>query len=238
VAKGPSHRVGLFKVRPASRLRRCGNGPGRGMGKGLPNKISPARRTKSRRPRTSPWAAWESLSEEIRRCQLCPLGRTRTHAVVYRGSLTPRIVFVGEAPGAEEDRTGIPFVGRSGARLNAAVERLGLTASDFGVLNVLKCRPPGNRFDRAAARTCRPYLDRQLALLLPDIVVPLGASALRAFDPKAPPMLEAAGHPRGTSSVSMFPLLHPAAALRSRRWARRWNDDLDALGKWLSRRLA
>ena len=179
-------------------------------------------------------AAWEELSEEIRHCQLCPLGRTRTQAVVYRGSLTPRLVFVGEAPGAAEDRVGIPFVGRAGARLDAAIERLGLSPSEFGILNVLKCRPPQNRFDPAAARTCRPYLDRQLELLRPRVLVPLGRSALRALDPRAPPVLEAAGHPRLYGPVAMFPLLHPAAAMRSRRWAERWDRDISALGEWLA----
>jgi uracil-DNA glycosylase len=181
---------------------------------------------------------WAQLSREIRTCQRCPLGQTRTHAVVYRGSLRPRVVFVGEAPGVLEDRTGIPFVGRSGRQLDAAIERLGLGSSEFGVLNVLKCHPPGNRFDRSAARTCRPYLDRQLALLRPEVVVTLGASALRAIDPGAPAVLTAAGRPRTSVPWSVFPLLHPAAALRSRRWAKRWEDDLGALGAWLAARRA
>ncbi|HXY46964.1 MAG TPA: uracil-DNA glycosylase [Thermoplasmata archaeon] len=179
-------------------------------------------------------AAWEQLSEEIRRCQRCPLGRTRIQAVVYRGSLTPRVVFVGEAPGAAEDRAGIPFVGRSGARLDAAIERLGLTPPEFGVLNVLKCRPPRNRFDPTAARTCRPYLERQLELLRPTVLVPLGRSALRALDPRAPSVLRAAGRPRSSGPVAVFPLLHPAAALRSRRWAERWDRDVSSLGEWLA----
>jgi uracil-DNA glycosylase len=143
-------------------------------------------------------------------------------------------VFVGEAPGTLEDRTGIPFVGRSGRRLDAAIERLGLEPSEFGVLNILKCRPPKNRFDRSAARTCRPYLDRQLALLRPTRIVTLGVSALRAFDLHAPPLLTVAGHPRPTRTWRVFPLLHPAAALRSRRWADRWERDLTALGEWLA----
>jgi len=175
------------------------------------------------------------LTREIQGCRRCPLGSTRTQAVVYRGSLTPRVVFVGEAPGAAEDRAGIPFVGRSGRRLDAAIARIGLTARDFGVLNVLKCRPPGNRFDRAAARTCRPFLDRQLDLLRAPILVTLGASALRAVDPSAPAMLAASGHPRVLGRRSLFPLIHPAAALRSRRLAERWSHDVDALRAWLPR---
>jgi uracil-DNA glycosylase len=177
---------------------------------------------------------WDELSHEIRTCPLCHLAKTRTHAVTYRGSLAPRILFVGEAPGAAEDRAGLPFVGRSGARLDAAVERLHLAPEDFGVLNVLKCRPPGNRFDLRAARVCRPYLDRQLALLRPEILVPLGRWALLAFEPKAPPLLQVAGRPRAAGGWTLFPLLHPAAGLRSRRWKERWEADLGRLGEWLA----
>jgi DNA polymerase len=181
-------------------------------------------------------AAWIRLSGEIRACRRCPLGSTRTHAVVYRGSLRPRVVFLGEAPGAEEDRVGLPFVGRAGARLDAAIDFLGLAESDFGVLNVLKCRPPGNHFDRRAARTCRPFLDRQLALLRPAVVVTLGAHALRTLDPVAPAVLRAAGRPRRFGDRELFPLIHPAAAMRSRRWAERWEHDLSAFRRWWSAR--
>ena len=177
---------------------------------------------------------WVRLTQEIEACRRCPLGATRTRAVVYRGSLTPRVVFVGEAPGAAEDREGWPFVGRSGRRLDAAIGRLGLDATAFGVLNVLKCRPPENRFDRSAARTCRPFLDRQLELLEPRLLVSLGAVALHAIEPDAPPVLEAAGSPRPNGPRALFPLIHPAAALRSRRLADRWTRDVDALGRWLA----
>jgi len=143
------------------------------------------------------------------------------------------VVFIGEAPGVLEDRAGLPFVGRSGRELDRAVERLGLAAREFGVLNVLKCRPPENRFDPRAARTCRPYLDRQLALLRPEAIVTLGARALATVDPHAPPMLRAAGHPRPLGGTPHFPLIHPAAALRSRRLRERWERDLGALARWL-----
>jgi DNA polymerase len=169
---------------------------------------------------------------EIRACQRCPLGATRTQAVVYRGSLRPRIVFVGEAPGAEEDRLGQPFVGRSGARLDAAIRELGLEEDSVGILNVLKCRPPANRFDRSAARTCRPFLDRQLALLAPQVVVTLGAHALEALDPEAPRVMRSAGRAREGKVRPIFPMIHPAAAIRSRRWAERWTHDLVAFRRW------
>ncbi len=156
--------------------------------------------------------------------------------MVYRGSLEPRVVFVGEAPGAEEDRAGVPFVGRAGRLLDAAIAQLGDGLGSFGVLNVLKCRPPGNRFDVRAARVCRPYLARQLALLGPRLLVPLGARALRELDPAAPPLLKAAGIPRRDPEGRwVFPLVHPAASFRSRRLKERWEHDVAALGRWLRR---
>jgi uracil-DNA glycosylase len=156
--------------------------------------------------------------------------------VVYRGGLRPDVVFVGEAPGADEDRVGVPFVGRSGARLDAAIREIGLADGTFGVLNVLKCRPPGNRFDRRAARTCRPFLDRQLAMLAPRVVVTLGAHALRAIDPGAPPVLQAAGQVRTGTAPPVFPLIHPAAAMRSRRWGERWTHDVREFRRWWTSR--
>jgi uracil-DNA glycosylase len=177
--------------------------------------------------------ALEALAREVRACTLCPLSQSRTHAVVYRGSLRPRVVFVGEAPGAAEDRAGVPFVGRSGRLLDRALAGLGAAVGEYGVLNVLKCRPPANRFDRSAAATCRPYLDRQLALLRPRLLVPLGAKAWAALAPGGPPILQAAGAPYRTALGWLFPLIHPAAALRSTRRRERWERDVGALGRWL-----
>ena len=176
--------------------------------------------------------AWSSLRREVETCTRCPLHRSRTHAVFYRGGARPRLVVVGEAPGAEEDRRGLPFVGRAGRRLDTALAALGLSEEEVGILNVLKCRPPGNRFVPAAARSCRPYLDRQLAILDPPRLVSLGARALAALDPGAPPILRCAGQPRRALGRPLFPLVHPAA-IRSRALARRWQDDLAALGSWL-----
>jgi uracil-DNA glycosylase len=127
----------------------------------------------------------------------------------------------------------VPFVGRSGKLLDRAVGELGATLGAYGVLNVLKCRPPENRFDPHAAATCRPYLWRQLELLEPRVLAPLGARALRALDPAAPPILQAAGVPRPGPTAWLFPLVHPAAALRSRRLRARWEGDVRALGRWL-----
>ena len=180
-------------------------------------------------------AVWKELTHEIEECTRCPLHATRTHVVVYRGSLAPRIVFVGEAPGAAEDRQGLPFVGASGRRLDVAISTLGLAPDQYGILNLLKCRPPNNRFDPKAAATCRPFLDRQLAILRPQLLVTLGGSALRAFLPEASAMLESSGRPRRAGNWTIFPLLHPAATMRSRRFQVRWTEDLSQLKEHLAR---
>ena len=200
----------------------------------LPPSPAPSSTSLPRGSRGSRTRAFRALSEEIRGCTLCPLAQGRTQAVVYRGSLRPNVVFVGEAPGAEEDRQGIPFVGRSGRLLDRAIADLGPALGEYGVLNVIKCRPPRNRFDPRAARACRPYLDRQLDLLRPRVLVPLGARAWTALAPRAPPILQAAGSPRPGPDAWLFPLIHPAAALRSRRWHERWDRDVLALGGWLA----
>jgi uracil-DNA glycosylase len=161
------------------------------------------------------------------------LGATRAHAVIYRGGRWPSLVFVGEAPGAEEDRQGLPFVGRSGRLLDALLPQLPLGPAEIGILNVVKCRPLHNRFDPGAARACRPFLDRQLDLLRPEWIASLGRHALRALDPSAPPILRCAGTPRSSPRGPLFPLLHPAAALRSRRFKERWERDGERLATWL-----
>lgn len=119
--------------------------------------------------------------------------------------------------------------------LDEAIEGLGPVLGPFGVLNLLKCRPPGNRFDPEAARTCRPFLDRQLALLRPEGLVSLGAKALSALSPEAPRVLRSAGRPLAWGDGWLFPMLHPAATLRARRWRERWDHDTVALGRWLRR---
>lgn len=179
-------------------------------------------------------ASWDELAELAATCTACPLHRTRTQVVLFRGSRRPRVLFVGEAPGAEEDRLGVPFVGRAGSRLDAAAADLGLAPDDWAVINLVKCRPPGNRFVRRSADRCRPFLDRQIELLDPAWIVTLGRHALQALDPGAPPITEAAGKERSRDPRRLFPLLHPAAPLHDPRLRDRWASDLGRLRAVLS----
>ena len=178
-------------------------------------------------------AAWKALGREIERCRRCSLGFLRTHVAIHRGGLRPRVLFVGEAPGRKEDLQGVPFVGPAGRRLDGAIASLGLRPSDVAVVNVIKCRPPDNRFDPEAARACRPFLTRQVLFLRPRAVVPLGRRALEAFRPDALPITTAAGKRLRWRGRLLFPMVHPAAPMHSKRFARRWERDLRSLGKAL-----
>jgi DNA polymerase len=125
----------------------------------------------------------ESLAAECGACRRCGLAATRQQVVVGRGNPNARLLLVGEAPGAEEEACGQPFVGRSGRLLEAMLAAAGLDSErDLYIANVLKCRPPGNRKpSRTEIETCRPWLERQIALVRPQLVLLVGATALEAL---------------------------------------------------------
>ncbi|RME73770.1 MAG: uracil-DNA glycosylase, partial [Planctomycetota bacterium] len=123
-----------------------------------------------------------ALAKEVARCTRCPLARTRRNTVFGEGSSSARLLFVGEGPGAEEDRTGRPFVGRAGQLLDRMIAAMGLAREAVYIANVVKCRPPGNRTPTAdEVACCLPYLERQIAAIDPELIVALGASAARAL---------------------------------------------------------
>jgi uracil-DNA glycosylase len=187
------------------------------------------------RTRRRSLSEWRRLNREIDHCRRCPLGNLRKYVVIHRGSLRPRVLFVGEAPGASEDRVGIPFVGAAGKRLDRLVAQLGLLESEFAVINVIKCHPPANKFSTEAAVACRPFLARQIEFLQPIMIVPLGVSALSAFRPDLLPISRAAGWLSRWRGLLFFPLIHPAAAARSGTLKRRWEHDGKSLARVLSR---
>lgn len=123
-----------------------------------------------------------AIAEEVRKCCCCGLGETRTNPVPGEGNPEARLVFVGEAPGADEDAQGRPFVGRAGQLLDKMIQAMGLQRGDVFICNILKCRPPGNRDPRPdEIINCMPYLTRQLSLIRPEIIVALGAHAARTL---------------------------------------------------------
>ena len=157
----------------------------------------------------------DTVASEVRVCPLCDLSRTRTMAVPGAGLATARILFIGEGPGWNEDQQGLPFVGAAGKFLNELLALAGLKRSDVFITNVVKCRPPGNRDplpDEIAA--CSGYLDRQLALIDPLLVVTLGRfSMARWFSGEKISKIH--GQARQFGRHMVMPMYHPAAALRS-----------------------
>jgi uracil-DNA glycosylase family 4 len=124
----------------------------------------------------------EKIAEEVRLCRQCGLGSLRTNAVPGEGNPNTRIMFVGEAPGADEDAQGRPFVGRAGQLLDKVIDACGLKRSEVFIGNILKCRPPENRDPRPEEIiSCLPYLQRQIEIIDPEIIVALGAHAARTL---------------------------------------------------------
>ncbi|HEY5143634.1 MAG TPA: uracil-DNA glycosylase [Solirubrobacteraceae bacterium] len=156
-----------------------------------------------------------------RTCARCPqLAQTRTQVVFGAGNADADLMFVGEAPGRDEDEQGLPFVGRSGQLLNTLLGEIGLQRDDVFIANVLKCRPPQNRDPHPEEiERCSPYLWRQLELIQPTVVVTLGnfATKLLRGDPAGIRAIHGRAEERvlGPRRVRLFPVYHPAAALRS-----------------------
>jgi uracil-DNA glycosylase family 4 len=127
-------------------------------------------------------AELEKIAGEVNQCRKCELGSLRTNTVPGEGNTNARIMFVGEAPGADEDAQGRPFVGRAGQLLDRIIEACGLKRSDVFIGNILKCRPPENRDPRAEEIiSCLPYLQRQIEIIEPEIIVALGAHAAKTL---------------------------------------------------------
>lgn len=157
------------------------------------------------------------LADAVKGCTRCRLARGRTNAVPGEGAADAAVMFIGEGPGYHEDQQGRPFVGAAGQLLDELIEGIGLRRREVFIANVLKCRPPENR-DPAPdeAEACRPYLDRQIELIDPKVIVLLGRHALQAHFSDAQ-ISRARGVPRRRDGRTFLPVYHPAAALRQLR---------------------
>ena len=177
---------------------------------------------------------WSALSERVAACTRCDLHTTRTQTVFGVGNRTARWMFIGEAPGAEEDRQGEPFVGRAGQLLTSMLKALGFAREDVYIANVLKCRPPGNRDPRPEeARCCRDYLERQIELVAPTLIVAIGRIAAQNLLGTDMPLakLRGAVHALGPGRRPVLVTYHPAYLLRSPGEKRKaWQDLLLAKG--------
>ncbi|HTW07226.1 MAG TPA: uracil-DNA glycosylase [Acidimicrobiales bacterium] len=160
--------------------------------------------------------ALAQLGTEAASCTRCRLASGRTNVVFGMGNPRARLMFVGEAPGEQEDLQGLPFVGRSGQLLDRLVlEEMGLTREDCYIANTLKCRPPGNRDPLPdETETCWPYLAQQLDLIAPVVVVTLGNFATRLLLGTAEPISRLRGRAYPYRAGHLVPTFHPSAALR------------------------
>ena len=154
------------------------------------------------------------------------------------GNADADLMFVGEAPGAEEDRQGIPFVGRSGELLTAMLAEVGIAREDVFIANTLKCRPPDNRDPLPSEiETCSPWLAEQIRLIQPQVVATLGNFATKLLREDPTGITKVHGTPStrtfGNRSVTLFPLFHPAAALRSRSVSDLMRRDIATLARML-----
>lgn len=161
-------------------------------------------------------SALSLLAEQASTCTRCPLADSRTHVVFGMGNPTADLMFVGEGPGAEEDEQGLPFVGRSGRLLDRLVlDEMGLTREDFFITNTVKCRPPGNRNPRPdEIAACRSYLERQLDLIDPTVVVTLGNFATRLLLATDVGITRLRGHSYPYRRGVLIPTVHPSFVLR------------------------
>ena len=180
---------------------------------------APARNRDDVRAQATACPDLSSLAAAVSRCEACELAKTRTQTVFMDGRGTSGLLFVGEAPGADEDRIGLPFVGRAGQLLTDIITKgMGLAREEVHIANVLKCRPPGNRDPTVPEKdTCTPWLERQIELTAPRAIVPLGkhaANFLLGLEPETP-----MGRTRGRVHVrdgrTLVPTYHPAYLLRN-----------------------
>jgi len=156
----------------------------------------------------------DNISSEVVSCRNCRLCETRKKAVPGEGSSKARLMFVGEAPGEQEDFQGRPFVGAAGKLLTELLASINLSREEVYITNIAKCRPPNNRPPRKdEAAACRPYLERQITLIQPSVICPMGNSAIHALINSDNPVTEIHGIPFEVGGKTFFPLYHPAAAL-------------------------
>jgi DNA polymerase len=166
------------------------------------------------------------LCNQVQACQKCILSQGRTNAVPGEGPEDADIMFIGEGPGFHEDRQGIPFVGAAGNYLNELLAKIDLKREDVYITNVVKCRPPGNRDPQPQEiEACRPYLDKQIALIRPRLIVTLGRFSMQRYFPGAS-ISRIHGQSKRVGSIIYYPMFHPAAALHQPRWRSLLEEDI------------
>ncbi len=166
------------------------------------------------------------LYEEIAACQRCELAKGRTQTVPGEGPENAEIMFIGEAPGFHEDRQGRPFVGAAGRFLEELLASIGLKREEVFICNVIKCRPPGNRDPLSGEIVaCKPFLDKQIELIQPKLIVTLGRYSMARCFPNAQ-ITRVHGQPKRIGGRIYYPMFHPAAALHQPKWRSAVEEDM------------
>lgn len=188
-------------------------------------------RNATARRTAAPGEGYEALREEALGCTLCRLCEGRTQVVFSDGAVDGRLMVIGEAPGANEDRTGLPFVGAAGKLLDLMLASVDLSRErNVYICNVLKCRPPGNRDPLPdEIETCAPYLRRQIELVRPEVILAVGSFAARWLTGTESALGKLRGSIYSYEGVPVVVTYHPAALLRNQGWSRSTWDDLQLL---------
>jgi len=177
----------------------------------------------------------EEIRAEMGDCRRCKLYGGRTRLVFGDGAANARLMFVGEAPGAEEDKQGVPFVGASGQLLNKMLSKLGLRREEVYIANIVKSRPPGNRDPEAdEIAACLPFLEKQIRAIRPRVIVTLGRPATHALLNTKEPLTRLRGHWQRYHDIRVMPTFHPSYLLRAPQERRKTWDDMQQVMEYLA----
>ena len=177
---------------------------------------------------------WEDLEKSILECKKCRLCTNRTNIVFGQGNKKARLMFIGEGPGADEDKQGIPFVGKAGQLMNNAFQALEINREDVYIANIVKCRPPSNRVpEDDEAQTCLNHLRNQVILIKPKIIVLLGSTALKNILGKEYGITAVRGNWMEKNGIKYMPTWHPAALLRDENKKIEFWQDLKEAKKYI-----
>lgn len=177
---------------------------------------------------------WDDLKKSIAECKKCRLCTNRTNIVLGEGNINAKIMFIGEGPGADEDKQGLPFVGKAGQLMNKAFQALGINREEIYIANIVKCKPPSNRVpEEDEAQACLNYLRNQVVLIKPEIIVLLGSTALKTILGKEYGITAVRGKWMEKNGIKYMPTWHPAALLRDENKKIEFWQDLKELKKYL-----
>jgi uracil-DNA glycosylase len=174
----------------------------------------------------------ERVHADLGDCRRCKLAQGRNRIVFGDGNAKAKLVFIGEGPGAEEDRQGQPFVGAAGQLLTRIIEAIKLSRSQVYICNIIKCRPPGNRNPESdEIKTCFPFLERQIAAIQPDFIIALGTFAAQTLLGTTTPISRLRGRFHAYKGIKLVPTYHPTYLLRNPEKKRDVWEDMKMLMK-------